>query len=204
MALNGHLLTFLVFFPAAGALALLWLRGDDEVWIRRFTLVVSLVEFVASVLMLRAVPIGASAYSLEEFARWIPSPAINYHLGADGISLFLVILTTFLTSISVLASWKGVHFRLKEFHAILGAVTHEVNRELEDTSARENWMLVALAVVILWMGINSPFFTRRFAAPCTAVIEQMNPNVMHEAIAPTGMARELVHEQTAMERLASR
>ncbi len=119
MALNGHLLTFLVFFPAAGALALLWLRGDDEIWIRRFTLVVSLVEFLASLLMLRAVTIGAKGYSLEEFARWISSPSINYHLGVDGISLFLVILTTFLTPICVLASWHGIHHRIKEFHVML-------------------------------------------------------------------------------------
>jgi NADH-quinone oxidoreductase subunit M len=119
MALNGHLLTFLVFFPAAGALALLWLRADDEVWIRRFAMVVSTVEFLASLLMLRAVSIGQSGYSLEEFAKWIPAPAINYHLGVDGISLFLVLLTTFLTPICVLASWKGVHFRIKEFHVML-------------------------------------------------------------------------------------
>lgn len=119
MALNGHLLTFLVFFPAAGALALLWLRGDDEVWIRRFALVVSLIEFVASLLLLRVVTIGSSGYAAEEFVKWIPSPAINYHLGVDGISLFLVILTTFLTPICVLASYKGVHFRIKEFHVML-------------------------------------------------------------------------------------
>jgi len=119
MALNGHLLTFLVFFPAAGALALLWLRGDDQVWIRRFTLVVSLVEFLASLLMLRAVTITATGYSLEEFAHWISSPSINYHMGVDGISLFLVILTTFLTSICVLASWHGIHDRIKEFHVML-------------------------------------------------------------------------------------
>ncbi|MGB7730703.1 MAG: NADH-quinone oxidoreductase subunit M [Candidatus Acidiferrum sp.] len=119
MALNGHLLTFLVFFPAAGALALLWLRGDDVVWIRRFTLVVSLVEFIASLLLLRIVPIGVTGYPVEEFTKWIASPAINYHLGVDGISMFLVILTTFLTPICVLASYKGVHFRFKEFHVML-------------------------------------------------------------------------------------
>jgi len=119
MALSAHLLTYLVFFPGVGALALLWLKGDDEVWIRRFTLVVSLVELVASLLMLRAVPIGQSHYSLEEFAKWISSPAINYHLGVDGISLFLVILTTFLTPICVLASWHGIHARIKEFHVML-------------------------------------------------------------------------------------
>ena len=119
MALNAHWLTFLVFFPAAGALALLWLRGDDEMWIRRFALVVSLIEFLGSLWMLRAVPIAAKGYSLEEFGKWITSPAINYHLGVDGISLFLVILTTFLTPICVLASWKGVHHRIKEFHVML-------------------------------------------------------------------------------------
>jgi NADH-quinone oxidoreductase subunit M len=119
MALNGHLLTFLVFFPAAGALALLWLRGDDVVWIRRFTLVVSLVEFIASLLLLRIVPIGVTGYPVEEFTKWISSPAINYHLGVDGISMFLVILTTFLTPICVLASYKGVHLRFKEFHVML-------------------------------------------------------------------------------------
>src|SRR5208282_5231963 len=47
------------------------------------------------------------------------SPEINYHLGVDGISLFLVILTTFLTPICVLASYKGVHSRIKEFHVML-------------------------------------------------------------------------------------
>lgn len=119
MAFHGHLLTFLVFFPAVGALALLWLRGEDEVWIRRFTLVVSLVEFLASLLMLRAIPIGASGYPMEEFAKWIAWPPIHYHLGADGISMFLVILTTFLTPICVLASWQGINFRLKEFHVML-------------------------------------------------------------------------------------
>jgi NADH:ubiquinone oxidoreductase subunit 4 (subunit M) len=65
-----------------------------------------------------------------------------------------------------------------------GEVTHEKNRELKDTSARENWMLAILAVVILWMGVSSPFFTRRFAAPCKTVLEEMNPNVMHEAAVP--------------------
>ncbi len=44
---------------------------------------------------------------------------INYHLGVDGISMFLVILTAFLMPISVLASWKGINFRLKEFHVML-------------------------------------------------------------------------------------
>jgi NADH-quinone oxidoreductase subunit M len=119
MALSGHLLSVLIFFPALGALALLLLRGDDELWIRRLTFVVSAVEFLFSLFLLRAVPIGASGYPVQEFSDWISSPKINYHLGVDGISMFLVLLTTFLTPICVLASWHGVHHRIKEFHVML-------------------------------------------------------------------------------------
>jgi NADH-quinone oxidoreductase subunit M len=119
MSSSSHLLSILIFFPAFGVLALLFLRGDDELWIRRLTFVVSLVEFIFSLLLLRAAPIDKFGYSLTEFNKWITVPPINYHLGVDGISLFLVILTTFLTPICVLASWKGVHHRIKEFHVML-------------------------------------------------------------------------------------
>jgi NADH-quinone oxidoreductase subunit M len=117
---GGHLLSVLIFFPAVGALALLLLRGDDHKFIRIIALIVSLAEFLFSLLVILKVPIGASAgYHLEEFAKWISQPPINYHLGVDGISLFLVILTTFLTPISVLASWNSIEHRVKEFFVML-------------------------------------------------------------------------------------
>ena len=119
MELSAHLLSVLIFFPAFGALALLFLRSDDEYWIRRLAFVVSTVEFLFSLLLLRIVTIGAQGYSMTEYKAWISAPPINYHLGVDGISMFLVILTTFLTPIGVLASWKGVHHRIKEFHVML-------------------------------------------------------------------------------------
>ena len=119
MELSGHLLSILIFFPAFGALALLFLRSDDDLWIRRLTFVVSIVEFLFSLILLRVVAIGVPGYALTEYKAWIASPPINYHLGVDGISMFLVILTTLLTPICVLASWKGVHHRIKEFHIML-------------------------------------------------------------------------------------
>jgi NADH-quinone oxidoreductase subunit M len=119
MALAGHLLSLLIFFPALGALALLFLRNDDELWIRWLAFAVSVVEFLASLAMLGRVSVGTAGYSLVEFIPWISSPKIYYHVGVDGISLFLVILTAFLTPICVLASWHGVHHRIKEFHVML-------------------------------------------------------------------------------------
>jgi NADH-quinone oxidoreductase subunit M len=118
MPLPG-LLSVLIFFPALGALALLLLRGDDHVWIRRLALTISIVEFIFSLFLIPKVPIGVSGYSLVEYYNWIAVPPIHYHLGIDGISLFLVILTTLLTPISVLASWSSINHRVKEFFVML-------------------------------------------------------------------------------------
>ena len=93
---GGHLLSVLIFFPAVGALALMLLRGDDHKFIRSIAMIVSTAEFLFSLILLRGVPVGATGYQLEEFAKWISAPPINYHLGVDGISMFLVLLTTFL------------------------------------------------------------------------------------------------------------
>jgi NADH-quinone oxidoreductase subunit M len=116
---GGHLLSVLIFFPLIGGLALLLLRGDDHVWIRRLAITVGVAEFLLSLLLIPGVPIGVASYSLVENYKWISDPPIHYHLGVDGISLFLVILTTFLTPISILASWKSVTFRVKEFFVML-------------------------------------------------------------------------------------
>jgi NADH-quinone oxidoreductase subunit M len=118
MPLPG-LLSVLIFFPALGALALLLLRGDDHVWIRRLALTISIVEFIFSLFLIPKVPIGVSGYSLVEYYNWIAVPPIHYHLGIDGISLFLVILTTLLAPISVLASWSSINHRVKEFFVML-------------------------------------------------------------------------------------
>jgi NADH-quinone oxidoreductase subunit M len=116
---GGHLLSVIIFFPALGALTLLFLRGDDHVWIRRLAFVISLAEFGFSLMMLPKVIIETKGYQLEEFGHWIKNPPINYHVGVDGISIFLVILTTFLTAISVLASWVSIQKRVKEFFVML-------------------------------------------------------------------------------------
>jgi NADH-quinone oxidoreductase subunit M len=116
---GGHLLSILIFFPAVGALALLLLRGDDHIFIRRIALIVSVAEFLFSMLLLRGIPLDSGDYRLVENAQWITTPPIHYHLGVDGISLFLVILTTILTPISVLASWSSISHRVKEFFVML-------------------------------------------------------------------------------------
>jgi NADH-quinone oxidoreductase subunit M len=91
-----------------------------------------------------------------------------------------------------------------------GEVTSEKNRTLPDTSPREKWILVSVAVVTLWMGIGSISFTRRFAASCQNVLDQMGPEQAQEAVAPAkpavpnGNALAAVPEKISLERTASR
>jgi NADH-quinone oxidoreductase subunit M len=119
MTPGNHLLTVLTFFPALGALALMILRADDHTWIRRMAIVVATFEFLLSLLLIPGVPLGSSGYRLELNIPWITSPPIHYHMGVDGLSVFLVILTTFLTPISILASWNSINRRVKEFFIAL-------------------------------------------------------------------------------------
>ncbi|HXH67658.1 MAG TPA: NADH-quinone oxidoreductase subunit M [Candidatus Limnocylindrales bacterium] len=113
------LLTSLILVPTVGALALLVLRSDDHKFIKGLALGVSVFEFGFSLLLLRKMDFSFSGYQLEENFHWISAPPINYHLGVDGLSVFLVILTTFLTAISVIASWNSIHERIKEFFVML-------------------------------------------------------------------------------------
>ena len=115
----SHLLTILIFLPLVGAAALLVLGGEDRVWIRWSALTVALAEFAVSLLLVRGFTASTAAYQFEEFRAWIPSPPIHYHVGVDGISLFLVLLTTFLTPIAMLASWKSIHNRTQGFYITL-------------------------------------------------------------------------------------
>ena len=116
---QSHLLTVITFLPLAGSLALLLLRRDDHVWIRRLALVIALAEFAISLLLLRGFQADYPLYQFEEFRAWIASPPIHYHLGVDGISVFLVLLTTFLTPLAMLASWKSIETRVRGFFVMM-------------------------------------------------------------------------------------
>ena len=116
--MQPHLLTVITFLPLLGVPALLFLRSEDHTWIKRIALAVSLAEFVISLFLIRGFVTANPGSQFEEIHDWIGS-AIRYHMGVDGISLFLVILTTFLVPISILASWQGIHEKVKGFFIAL-------------------------------------------------------------------------------------
>jgi len=119
--LDNAILTLVTFVPAAGALLLLvFPRRDRD--IRLFSLVISLLTFVLSLHLPAHFHRDQTGFQYVKDILWIPTPSIRYHMGIDGISLCLVVLTTFLTPLCVLISWKSIHERVKEFFILLLAL----------------------------------------------------------------------------------
>jgi NADH-quinone oxidoreductase subunit M len=111
--LSYPILSTLIFLPLAGALALFLFRDENaaKIW----ALIVSLVAFVLSLPLYFSFDLTTYKYQFAEHTPWIPTFKINYTLGIDGISLFLILLSTFLTPICILASWKYIDKRIREF-----------------------------------------------------------------------------------------
>ena len=119
---SSHLLTIVTFLPLAGGMLLLFLGRENHESIRRVALVTSAATFFVSLLLLLAFDPSKADYQLVEHHAWMSNPKISYDLGTDGISLFLVLLTTFLMPLAVLCSWKSIHARVKEFFLMLLAL----------------------------------------------------------------------------------
>ena len=115
---NANVLTIVVFLPLAGAILLALLpRRDRDV--RYFALAVSLITLLASLHLPWYYVRGQAGFQFEQNVPWIPHPNIHYHLGVDGISLWLVVLTTFLMPLCVLVSWKSINHQVKEFFVLM-------------------------------------------------------------------------------------
>jgi NADH-quinone oxidoreductase subunit M len=116
------LLTLLVATPLAGLALLAVIDGGREALIRQVALGVSLVVFALTlVLWARFEPASADFQFVERYA-WIPAFGVEYFVGIDGISLFLVVLTGFLTPLALLSSWESVHSRVKAFAMVMLAL----------------------------------------------------------------------------------
>src|SRR5262249_55457436 len=117
--MNTSILTIVTFAPAIGAAALMLLPRNDRL-IRWVALITSIVTFAFSVHIVRFFDYSHRGFQpqFDVNHAWIGS-TIRYHLGVDGISMWLVLLTAFLVPLSVLVSWKSIHDRVKEFFVLL-------------------------------------------------------------------------------------
>jgi len=113
-----HPLTLIIFMPALGALLIALIPGLDQGAIKRFAAFFTFVSFALSVALFALWDRGDSAVQFVEKASWIPQIGVHYYLGVDGLSLPMVIMTTFLGFMAVFVSWK-IDVRPKEYFAYL-------------------------------------------------------------------------------------
>jgi len=115
---NPIILSLVTFIPAIGGVLILLIPRRDRD-IKVFALLISLFAFVASVYLPVFIHRDPHPFKFEIDQPWITSPNIHYHMGIDGISVWLIVLTTFLTPLCVLISWTSIHGRVKEFFILL-------------------------------------------------------------------------------------
>jgi NADH-quinone oxidoreductase subunit M len=111
---NTHILTSLLVVPALAAVLVLFIPRSWEAGIRRFSIAAMLVELFLSLRLIFA-DYSTSAYHFVEHVVWVESFGISYKLGVDGLSLWLVVLTTALSPVALYASWGSITTRIKEY-----------------------------------------------------------------------------------------
>jgi NADH-quinone oxidoreductase subunit M len=120
--MNSAWLWTLLALPVLGALSLVAIPREEESSVRGATLFWSLATFFASLPLFFIYDWGASGSAVFQFTSdhaWLAPLGASLKVGIDGISLLLILLTTFLVPICVLASWRSIDERVKEFHAAL-------------------------------------------------------------------------------------
>ncbi|HEX6694059.1 MAG TPA: NADH-quinone oxidoreductase subunit M [Longimicrobiales bacterium] len=113
---SGWVLTFLIFFPAIAAVAVL---AGPERLAKQIAFALSLLTFIVSIPLWYGFSQSTSAMQYAVQAPWIPQWGISYSVGIDGISLLLVLLTTMLTPIAILGSYEYITRREKLFYAMM-------------------------------------------------------------------------------------
>ena len=120
--MQSHLLTILILLPVIGAgttVIYSLTRGARESHYRWIALAFATISFLVSLLLIQGTGGGLAAFRFAEDYPWISAIGARYHLGVDGISLWLVLLTTLLMPISILSSWTAINKRQLTYYVLM-------------------------------------------------------------------------------------
>jgi NADH-quinone oxidoreductase subunit M len=167
MTLDGHLLSLLIWLPIIGGFAVLALASRSEAakWL---SLVISGLTLIFSVPLYASFKTGTAAMQFVERAPWISTIHSEYYIGVDGISMPLILLTTFTTVLIVIASWTNVEKRVAQYFAaflILEGLMIGVFAALDGALFYVYWeaMLIPMFIIIgVWGGPRRVYATIKF------------------------------------------
>src|SRR3974377_2404414 len=116
---SHHLLSVILFTPLVGAIALMFIPRESPMFHRLVGNLFGILGFIVSIPLVRYFHAGYEGYAFEENADWIPSLGARYHLGIDGITFLLIMLTPILGMLAILSSWSAIQTRTKEYYILL-------------------------------------------------------------------------------------
>ncbi len=112
---NNYLLSYLLLTPILGGILLLFINKNKENAVRYVGLIISLIAFVISLIIYFGFDSNKGDFQFVQKFLWIGNLNISYHVGIDGMSMLLLLLTTFLTPLTLISSWNGINKKVKEF-----------------------------------------------------------------------------------------
>ena len=161
-------LSFVIWLPIVGALLVLAVGNQRVDAAKKLALAFSLGTFILSIPLYTGFDSTTADFQFREHIPWVPAFNINYSIGIDGISLPLILLTTFLTVLVVIAGWKVVKYRVAHYMAaflILEGLMVGVFSALDAVLFYIFWegMLIPMFLIIgIWGGVNRVYATIKF------------------------------------------
>ena len=168
MSADWPVLSITIWLPLIGGLLVLG-SGDKSPNVTRWlALLVAVLTFLVSLPLWAGFEIGTAQMQFVESAPWIPAFDVNYHLGVDGISMPLIILTTFITVLVIIAGWEVIQYKPHQYMAaflIMEGVMVGVFSALDAMLFYVFWeaMLIPMFLIIgIWGGPRRVYATIKF------------------------------------------
>src|SRR5664280_2180916 len=162
------ILSLITFLPLLGALVIAVLPANNPSLVRRAALGTALATWLLSLILLAVFARGQAGFQFKEALDWIPSFGIQFKLGVDGLSVLMVVLTTTLSWISILASFGPIKMRVKEYMVSflvleVGMIGVFVALDLFLFYIFWELVLVPMYLIIgIWGGANRIYATTKF------------------------------------------
>jgi len=111
------LLSLVIWLPILGGIAVLFVGDENPGRAKALALTVAILTFLAGIPLYTAFDAATASMQFQEFLPWIPAFSANYHLGVDGFSMPLILLTAFMTVLVVIAGWEVIQYRIAQYMA---------------------------------------------------------------------------------------
>jgi len=163
------LLSLVIWVPVLGGLLVLATGSDKNApEARMLALIVAIVTFLLSIPLYTHFQLNTANMQFVELHPWIETFKVNYHLGVDGISMPLILLTTFMSVLVIIAGWEVIQFKAAQYMAaflIMEGLMNGVFASLDAALFYVFWeaMLIPMFIIIgVWGGPNRVYATIKF------------------------------------------